>query len=61
MKKFLCLMAVVMITTFSVIGCTSKKSESKSKGNGTKVTMVTSVGGVTDVSLADRLLLIMFR
>lgn len=49
MKKFVCLMTVVMMTTFSVIGCSSKKTDSTEK-DGLKVTMVTSVGGVTDGS-----------
>lgn len=49
MKKFVCLMTVVMMTTFSVIGCSSKKTNSN-ETDGLKVTMVTSVGGVTDGS-----------
>ena len=48
MKKILCLMTSMIMTLSLLVGCsTNKKAEQK---NTLKVTMVTSVGGVTDNS-----------
>ena len=48
MKKITCLITVLMMTALSVVGCGSDNNSSNDKG--LKITMVTSVGGVTDGS-----------
>ena len=49
MKKIVCLITALMITVLSVVGCSNNgKEDNNSKGM--KITMVTSVGGVTDGS-----------
>ena len=49
MKKIICLMTVLMMTALSVVGCGGNNNNS-ANDNALKVTMVTSVGGVTDGS-----------
>ena len=48
MKKITCLITVLMMTALSLVGCGSDNNSSNDKG--LKITMVTSVGGVTDGS-----------
>lgn len=49
LKKIVCLITVLIMTATSLVGCTGKK-DNVSKEDKLKVTMVTSVGGVTDGS-----------
>lgn len=48
LRKIVCLMMVFVISIFSLVGCTGNKDNAAS--DVLKVTMVTSVGGVTDGS-----------
>lgn len=48
LKKIVCLMMVFVISIFSLVGCTGNKDNTAN--DVLKVTMVTSVGGVTDGS-----------
>ena len=49
MKKIVCLMMVFMTTAFSLVGCGGSK-DNAANNDALKITMVTSVGGVTDGS-----------
>lgn len=49
LKKIVCLMTVLIVTASSLVGCGSNKDNGAKKEE-LKVTMVTSVGGVTDGS-----------
>ena len=49
LKKMVCLIMVLMITAFSLVGCGGNE-DNAANGDAFKVTMVTSVGGVTDGS-----------
>ncbi|WP_455537866.1 BMP family lipoprotein [Terrisporobacter sp.] len=49
MKKFMCLIAVLIMTSLSVVGCGGNNINQAGEDD-LKVTMVTSVGGVTDGS-----------
>ena len=48
MKKIISLIMILMMTALSVVGCGGNNNSAK--GNALKITMVTSVGGVTDGS-----------
>ena len=49
MKKFVCLITVLMITALSLVGCGGNNNNT-ANDDALKITMVTSVGGVTDGS-----------
>ena len=49
MKKIVCLITVLMTTAFSLVGCGGNK-DNAANDDALKITMVTSVGGVTDGS-----------
>lgn len=49
LKKIICLMTVLIMTASSLVGCGGNK-DNAAKDDALKVTMVTSVGGVTDGS-----------
>lgn len=48
-KKIICLISVLMMTSYSLVGCKSNK-DNIADNDELKVTMVTSVGGITDGS-----------
>ncbi len=49
LKKIICLITVLIITASSLVGCGGNKNNA-TNNDALKVTMVTSVGGVTDGS-----------